>query len=578
MWLSLAPVLASALLVTVLFVWCSRLAEPRLGLGARARGGVRYDDLALRLHRSRNDSVAFSPARRFCGARAAGLSNLGAVDPLRHLRRDRRQCEIRRDAPRSGRRIPRVAPLSRFSRYPRPLGPGPSDGKRPPRCSSSCSSSPATATFAASPGSTRRNGQLREGLARSRSRLARAQPDRPARVAEQGTPGLRAGDDPGARLPAACFRRRSARRDLRPADLLGPRGVLSFLEMWSDETWGPRYLHSALGPLVLCFAASRRSRPLHLRTEAPLAAAVLLGLGVSFLGTLFYYGSLGGCRHDVDRSDAAGTPGRHDLEPCPFQCAPAPRLVDELPRRLDARIPRTRPPLGFPHAAESSRVASRRPEAAFQPSAASAPLLRTRGDETRPSAPRVLRPLPDRRPRPPHVGPAGLPGSGRSWRPVRARRIRIGHRGNGASAPRRAVLLDAIAAIVVAAAVLSGGTCASSRSAVRFSRRPRERVSTSPFRQQMQTVCGRCRRAPPCSAFARSRRPGTPACGRALYPRNAVVVLANPTRRPSGGHATPWRPICDFGRPSVVTPIPGGFRWEACAGLPHESRFVELDP
>ncbi len=75
---------------------------------------------------------------------------------------------------------------------------------------------------------------------------------------------------------------------------LGLAGSLSFLEMWSDETWGPRYLHSALGPLVLCFAASRRSRPLRLRTEAPLAAAVLLGLGVSFLGTLFYYGSLGG--------------------------------------------------------------------------------------------------------------------------------------------------------------------------------------------------------------------------------------------------------------------------------------------
>jgi hypothetical protein len=64
------------------------------------------------------------------------------------------------------------------------------------------------------------------------------------------------------------------------------------LEMWADETWGPRYLHSAIAPLVLCLAASRRDRVLGLRKEAPLTAAVVLGLAVSFLGVSFYYGSL----------------------------------------------------------------------------------------------------------------------------------------------------------------------------------------------------------------------------------------------------------------------------------------------
>jgi hypothetical protein len=74
--------------------------------------------------------------------------------------------------------------------------------------------------------------------------------------------------------------------------LLGLAGSLSLLEMWSDETWGPRYLHSAVGPLALCLAASRRDRVLGVRKEAPLAAAVVLGLVVSFLGVSFYYGSL----------------------------------------------------------------------------------------------------------------------------------------------------------------------------------------------------------------------------------------------------------------------------------------------
>src|SRR5262249_33021828 len=43
-------------------------------------------------------------------------------------------------------------------------------------------------------------------------------------------------------------------------------------------------------PLALCLAASRRDRPIRLRGEAPLAAAIVLGLSVSFLGSAFYYG------------------------------------------------------------------------------------------------------------------------------------------------------------------------------------------------------------------------------------------------------------------------------------------------
>jgi hypothetical protein len=67
---------------------------------------------------------------------------------------------------------------------------------------------------------------------------------------------------------------------------------ISILGIWSDETWGPRYLHAAVAPLVLVFAAGRAGRAPRLRTEAPFAAAAAAGFVVSALGVLFYYGSL----------------------------------------------------------------------------------------------------------------------------------------------------------------------------------------------------------------------------------------------------------------------------------------------
>ena len=74
--------------------------------------------------------------------------------------------------------------------------------------------------------------------------------------------------------------------------LAGVGGGISILGIWSDETWGPRYLHVAVAPLLLAFAATRAGRPLRLRHEAPFAAAAAFGFAVSLLGVLFYYGSL----------------------------------------------------------------------------------------------------------------------------------------------------------------------------------------------------------------------------------------------------------------------------------------------
>ena len=74
--------------------------------------------------------------------------------------------------------------------------------------------------------------------------------------------------------------------------LFGLAGGISLLGAWTDETWGPRYLHAAIGPLILCLAAAKRSRPLRLRTESPLLATAIFGFGVSLLGAFFYYGTL----------------------------------------------------------------------------------------------------------------------------------------------------------------------------------------------------------------------------------------------------------------------------------------------
>jgi hypothetical protein len=72
--------------------------------------------------------------------------------------------------------------------------------------------------------------------------------------------------------------------------LLGLAGGVSFLRSWSDETWGPRYLHAAIGPLILCVAVLWRASPVHFR--ALLTSVAALGFLVSLLGVFFYYGKL----------------------------------------------------------------------------------------------------------------------------------------------------------------------------------------------------------------------------------------------------------------------------------------------
>jgi len=63
----------------------------------------------------------------------------------------------------------------------------------------------------------------------------------------------------------------------------------SLLKIWADETWGPRYLHTAIAPLLIVLALT----PVSFRgvwRRSLLAAAAAFGAGVSLLGVLFFYG------------------------------------------------------------------------------------------------------------------------------------------------------------------------------------------------------------------------------------------------------------------------------------------------
>jgi hypothetical protein len=71
--------------------------------------------------------------------------------------------------------------------------------------------------------------------------------------------------------------------------LAGQIGGFSLVYLWAEETWGPRYLHAAVAPLVIALAASRTTVRFEWRKQLPLLALAIVGLAVSFLGSFFAY-------------------------------------------------------------------------------------------------------------------------------------------------------------------------------------------------------------------------------------------------------------------------------------------------
>ncbi|HEX4999635.1 MAG TPA: hypothetical protein VFY29_15515 [Terriglobia bacterium] len=79
--------------------------------------------------------------------------------------------------------------------------------------------------------------------------------------------------------------------------LAGTVGFLSLLTYSSDEVWGPRYMHVTVAPLLLCIGAAWPR--FSWRRDVPLLVLVVMGGVVSFLGAFYYYGGRGTATGDA---------------------------------------------------------------------------------------------------------------------------------------------------------------------------------------------------------------------------------------------------------------------------------------
>lgn len=67
-------------------------------------------------------------------------------------------------------------------------------------------------------------------------------------------------------------------------------GFISLLTSPTDEVWGARYMHTAIAPLVLCIGAAWPR--FECRKHWALVALAVIGVGISFLGAFYYYGTV----------------------------------------------------------------------------------------------------------------------------------------------------------------------------------------------------------------------------------------------------------------------------------------------
>ena len=79
-------------------------------------------------------------------------------------------------------------------------------------------------------------------------------------------------------------------------------GAFAIFTSWSDEVWGPRYLHSSVAPWVMSLVVSLEAARLSWRKRALLLAVAVLGFGVSFLGAFYSYGALHAAAADANQA------------------------------------------------------------------------------------------------------------------------------------------------------------------------------------------------------------------------------------------------------------------------------------
>ncbi|MEO8277302.1 MAG: hypothetical protein ABI639_13900 [Thermoanaerobaculia bacterium] len=94
----------------------------------------------------------------------------------------------------------------------------------------------------------------------------------------------------GLYVTPLSFRRQ---RSLTIFTLLLLAGILAaytVIGVPAEETWGPRYLYPAVSPLLLCLAAAWGAERVGAARRVTLSVVLLAGFFVSALGTLFFYG------------------------------------------------------------------------------------------------------------------------------------------------------------------------------------------------------------------------------------------------------------------------------------------------
>jgi hypothetical protein len=90
-----------------------------------------------------------------------------------------------------------------------------------------------------------------------------------------------------------------AQREVTVFALLVTGSILAFIALLivsADEVWGPRYMHVAVAPLLLCIGVvwPRFVWKQHIA----LLALAGMGIAISFLGAFYYYGSRGAAVYD----------------------------------------------------------------------------------------------------------------------------------------------------------------------------------------------------------------------------------------------------------------------------------------
>jgi hypothetical protein len=88
-------------------------------------------------------------------------------------------------------------------------------------------------------------------------------------------------------------------------------GLLSLLKYPGDETWGSRYMHPAIAPLVLCIGAAWPKFRWR-REGGVLLCLAAFGLIVSFLGAFYYYGMLNSAMKNSDQNTMERINGDND--------------------------------------------------------------------------------------------------------------------------------------------------------------------------------------------------------------------------------------------------------------------------